>query len=318
MPVIKLIENSSEIGAGTRGAGLGIGALKVVAHNRQSDYFGRYDSLVIQHENEILNEPTAYNYGKRIDGLVKIYERVADAVYQVLTAGDFPLVLAGDHASAGGTIAGIKKAFPASRLGVIWIDAHADIHTPYTTPSGNIHGMPLATAVNEDNISQKVNDPKPETIECWEKLKSIGGIKPKVSTDDIVFVGVRDTEAPEDDFIARKEMKNFSVDEVRSLGITELVRQIDERLKSCDLIYVSFDVDSMDPEMVSRGTGTPVANGLSPAEASDLVNKLASWEKVRCIEMVEINPCLDDKINKMAETAFEILETFTSTLENKL
>jgi arginase len=317
MPEIRIIENTSEIAAGTRGASLGPAALKVASLNADSDYFGRYERFKLETENDVLFEPTVFRTAKRIDALVNVYQKVSDVVSFVLNNGDFPIVLAGDHASAGGTIAGIKKAFPEKRLGIVWIDAHADLHTPYTTPSGNLHGMPLATALNIDNLKERVNEPLPETIEFWGKLKGMGGIAPKVAPRDIVYVGLRDMEKPEENFIAENGIKVILVEDVREHGVVTAIKEIREHLKNCDLVYVSFDVDSMDPDLVSRGTGTPAENGLTPEEASDLIDALAGWEKTCCIEIVEINPVLDNKINKMAETTFAIMERFTDTLESR-
>lgn len=318
MAEIKLVENTSEIGAGTRGASLGIGALKVAAQNSNSGYFGKYEIFEIENENDLLNEDNWYLTAKHIDGIVNVYQRTADVVSMILSNGDFPLVLAGDHSSAGGTIAGIKQQYPDKRLGVIWVDAHADLHTPYTTPSGNIHGMPLATAIGTDNLKNKQNDPKPETIEFWNKLKLIGGITPKIHPDDLVFIGVRDTEDPENALIDEHGIKNYEVEELRRLGAVKVAEEIKDKLQECDLVYVSFDVDSMDCDLVSRGTGTPVENGLTPEEADELMNIFAAWRKVACIEVVEINPCLDNKINLMAETACGILENFTQKIEKRL
>ena len=318
MAEIKIIENTSEIAAGTRGASLGVGALKVACLNSNSDYFGRYECFKIESENDVLFEPTIFRTAKRIDALVNIYQKVSDVVSFVLTNGDFPIVLAGDHASAGGTIAGIKKAFPTKRLGVIWIDAHADLHTPYTTPSGNLHGMPMATALNEDNIKERINEPLPETIEFWGKLKNMGGIAPKIIAEDIVFIGLRDMEKPEENYIEENKIKVYQVEDLRELGAEKIVDEVAQKFNHCDLVYVSFDVDSMDPELVSRGTGTPAENGITPKEASDLMERFVSWKKTCCVEVVEINPVLDNKINKMAETAFDIIEKFTDTIENRL
>lgn len=318
MAEIKIIENTSEIAAGTRGASLGVGALKVASMKADSDYFGRYERFKVASDNDVLFEPTIFRTAKRIDALVNIYQDVSDQVSFILGNGDFPIVLAGDHASAGGTIAGIKKAYPNKRLGVIWIDAHADLHTPYTTPSGNLHGMPLATALNEDNLEEQINEPLPETIEFWGKLKTMGGIAPKVKHEDIVFIGLRDLEKPEENYIEKHGIAVFRVDEVREKGCDRIAELVEKRLSNCDIIYVSFDVDSMDPEIVSRGTGTPAENGITPQEAEKLLDIFASWEKSICFEIVEINPCLDDKVNKMAETAFEILDNFTQTIEKRI
>lgn len=318
MPEIKIIENTSEIAAGTRGASLGVASLKVASLKSDNDYFGRYERFRVESENDVLFESTMFRTAKRIDALVNVYQNVADIVSFVLKNDDFPIVLAGDHASAGGTIAGIKKAFPSKRLGVIWVDAHADLHTPYTTPSGNLHGMPLATALNIDNREEQINEPLSETIEFWDKLKNMGGIAPKIDARDLVFIGLRDFEEPEESLIEKNNITVFTVEEVRTKGPQKIVDAVKNKLSSCDLIYVSFDVDSMDPDLVSRGTGTPAENGLTPEEVNSMMDQFASWEKTCCIEIVEINPCLDDKVNKMAETTFDILESFTQSIENRI
>ncbi len=103
-----------------------------------------------------------------------MYDRVSKAVSDSIKNNFFPVVISGDHSIAGATIAGIKIAKPKSRLGVIWIDAHADLHTPYTTPSGNVHGMPLAVTINEDNEEYAVHEIDPETAKYWNYLKTIG------------------------------------------------------------------------------------------------------------------------------------------------
>ena len=315
--MLKIIENQSEIGAGTRGASLGIGALKVVSQTNQDYFFGKYETERIQSENDLLNYETAFPFARRIDGLVKVYERTAEVVSRTLKSGDFPLILSGDHACAGGTIAGIKMAYPRKRLGVIWIDAHADLHTPYTTPSGNIHGMPLATALGVNNEDFQINEIKDQTLVHWEELKNMGGIKHKVKPEDLVFISVRDTEVPEDKFIQRNNIKNYSVQEVREKTQEVVASEIEKRLEKCDIIYVSFDVDSMDSILVSKGTGTPVENGLTPNEAEFFVSHFASLPKVKSIEFVEINPCLDNKKNFMAETAYGILTSVAKVIENR-
>ena len=316
--MIKIIENQSEIAAGTRGSSLGIGAMKVVSQTAQDGFFGQFENIEVPTENSLLDFPTKYNFAKRIDGLVKVYDSTCDILSSVINDDNFPLVLSGDHACAGGTIAGIKKAYPNKRLGVVWIDAHADIHTPYTTPSGNLHGMPLATALNEDNLDAQINDLNPETFDLWTKLKNTGGIAPKVNVEDLIYISVRDTELPEDNYLAKHNIKNYSVDEIRSKSKETVAEEIKNRLSDCDIIYISFDVDSMDCILVSKGTGTPVENGLSAEEATYFMTDFANWNKVKCIEFVEINPCLDDKINKMAETAYDILKDVAKVLTKRV
>ena len=124
----------------------------------------------------------------------------------------------------------------------------------------------------------------------------------------MIFIGVRDTEPEEDFLISKLGIKNYSVNELTQRGIQETLIEIHDRLKKCDLIYVSFDVDSMDPDETSYGTGTPVENGLSVSQAESLLQGLMDSPKTAIMEFVEVNPCLDEKVNKMAEVAFSLVQ----------
>jgi arginase len=312
---IVFLLNKSEITAGSRGASLGPEAIMTAARKKGSAIFSEHKNKKIQCVNELLDVPTRFQFAKRIDGLLQVYQELNTEVSGLLKNEKFPLVLAADHGSAGGTIAGIKTAFPNKRIGVIWIDAHADIHTPFTTPTGNIHGMPLATALNIDNLACKVNEVSEETMNYWNKLKNVGGIAPKIAPEDIVYIAVRDTEEQENIMMEQLQIRNFQVDEVRQKGVAAIITAINEKLKDCDMLYISFDVDSMDPELTSYGTGTPVKNGLSPQEAKEILVSLAQNPKLVCLEIVEVNPCLDNKINTMAEITLELLEAVTTTLK---
>lgn len=316
MKNIKLIINRSEITAGTRGASLGPDSLKVVAWKQGNPFFGKYPASEIEDVNHYLNKPIIHQYAKRIEGLTSIFDQISRAVKTTISEGQFPVILAGDHGSAGGTIAGIKATYPNKRIGVVWVDAHGDLHTPYTTPSGNMHGMPLSTALNDDNLQVKRNDIPEETKVLWEKLKNTGYPGPKVRPEDLIFVGVRDVEAEEIALMERLSIRNFNVQEVKQKGAEAIVSEINQLLSDCDLIYVSFDVDSMDPEETSHGTGTPVPNGLTVADTKILLKELVKNPKLTCFEMVEINPCLDEKKNTMAEVAFEILQEVVTTIES--
>ena len=309
---IKIIEVRSEIGAGTRGASLGIDAIRIAALDFMSSFFVNFPSEQVENENRLLYEPVASPYARRIQGIYTMYERVAKSVSETLKSGLFPLVLAGDHSTAGGTIAGIKMAKPKNRLGVIWVDAHADLHTPYTTPSGNMHGMPLATALGVDNLENQVHNPDPQTIEYWNKLKDIGKINPKIQPEDIVYIALRDYEKEEESLIKQHGIRVIPVQEVRRKGVEQVVRQAMLHLAACDDIYVSFDVDCLDSS-ISRGTGTPVSNGLREREAEDLLASLMQSHKICCFEVTEVNPTLD-KENLMAEIAFNILQRSVNLL----
>lgn len=311
---LKIIEVKSEIGAGTRGASMGVDAVKIAALDFGSRYFKQYKSVEVPNENHLLLESAGNPHAKRISGVLTMMERVSEEVARTLKNEEFPIILSGDHSSAAGTIAGIKVANPKLKLGVIWIDAHADLHSPYTTPSGNIHGMPIAISLAEDNIESKVNKPDQETLNYWYQLKNVGGISPKISPKDLVYINVRDTEKQEDYLIKKFGMKNFTTAEIRRKGVEKVAIESLALLDHCDVIYVSFDVDCMDAS-ISKGTGTPVPNGITEKEAGNLVARLMQSSKVCCFEMVEINPTLD-KENLMAENAFEILVRATNQLIN--
>lgn len=319
MAKIRIIENTSEIAAGTRGSGLGTDAVKVASLNKKSNYFKKHlkETVRIKDLNHMLFEDDKSIYAKRIKGLPIIFERVSDVIRKTLKDDFFPLIIGGDHSSAGGTISGIKMAYPEKKLGIVWIDAHADLHSPYTTPSGNMHGMPLAIALATDNKEHQINTPEKETIEYWEKLKHFGNISPKVAAPDIVFISLRDFEAAEGAYIKKHGFLEISTEEVRKEGAEKAVTKTLHHLKNCDLIYISFDVDSMDYEKVSKGTGTPVAKGLYPTEVETILNGLAQDTKTVALEVVEINPCLDNKGNLMAETAFDLIESFSTYIEKR-
>ena len=314
---IKIIENKSEIGAGTRGSSLGIDALKVASLNCNSEFFTRHQSIVLEDFNYKLFDQLKYPKAKRIESVIEMFEIIAGQVSDQLLKNNFPILLTGDHSCAGGTIAGIKKAYPGKRLGVVWIDAHADLHSPYTSPTGNLHGMSLATALNSDNEDYRVQEIDSATKDLWRKLKSVGNIFPKITTRDLIYVGLRSTEESEDYYISNNEIKNINVETVRRNGAESAANDILNYLSNCDIIYISFDVDSMDCDLISYGTGTPVQNGLTDQEASSLINHLLIDKRTSCLEIVEINPCLDNKQNKMAETSFRILESASSIIEKR-
>lgn len=311
---IKLIEVKSEIGAGTRGSSMGVDAIKIAALDFGSNFFKKFKAVEVQNENHLLLEPVVNDYAKRIKGIFTLNDRLANEIKKTLLKDEVPIVLAGDHSSALGTISGIKMAYPTKRVGVIWIDAHADLHTPYTTPSGNMHGMPIACVLAEDNKERQQNKPDDETIEYWEKLKNLGGISPKINYNDLVYIALRDFEPQEEFLIKKNKVRVFNLQEIRKKAVERVAIESLNYLDHCDIIYVSFDVDSMDSR-ISSGTGTPVPNGITEKEAGNLIYYIMRSKKIVCFEMVEINPTLD-KENLMAENAFEILQKATNQLNN--
>ena len=291
---------------------MGVDALEVAAINSGNEYFIQFPSLDIETDNESVYNKVNAKFAKRIAFVLEQCERVASAIKTTIQKDFFPIILSGDHSSALGTISGVKAAFPEKRVGVVWIDAHSDLHSPFTTPSGNVHGMPLAAALGEDNREYQINVVTKGTKAIWEKLKNVAVEGQKILPEDLVFFGVRDNEEAESHVMERLGLRNYMVAEFRHRGAETCMKEVKKRLKACDLIYISFDVDSMDCHLVSEGTGTPVPKGFDPAEVTTIIKSLLDTGKVACMEVTEVNPLLDTKGNKMAETAFQILDSVTT------
>jgi len=316
MKGIKLIEVRSELGAGTRGSSLGSDALKLASLDYGSYYFGKFKSVEIRDTSRLLYKNPIRAYAKRIKGVIKIFNRLANTVSKEIKAGRFPVVISGDHSSAGGTISGVKMAYPNKKMGVIWIDAHADLHTPYTTPSGNIHGMPLAAALGIDNLSQSKNDVTDDTVPFWDILKNVGSISPKLHPEHLVFIGLRDMEKEEKDFIKKNNVKVVRVDQVRKGKIKDICKEVlEEYLGDCEVLYISFDIDSLDSSVV-KGTGTPVPGGFTLREMTKMLTILTKDPRLACFEITEINPLLDDE-NQTAKRIFPIFRQAVNTIEKQ-
>ena len=305
---LTLVFNRSELGAGTRGSSLGIDSILIEASKRMKSFFIETPSIKITDKNQFLFKESKYKWAKYAEPLVEVYKDISNKIEIELANDRCPIIFSGDHSNAYGSICGLKNNYPNEELGVIWIDAHADLHSPYTTPSGNIHGMPLAMALNEDNFKFEIGDVDDDTIEVWNKLKKINDIYPKIKPSNIVYIGLRDTEKEEDYLIKKHNITVFNPLEVRRLGVKNMVKSIKKDvLKKCKHIYVSFDVDSLDSEKVSSGTGTPIKNGLLIDECKEMLSSFYNWDKFRCLEITEINPLLDKK-NEMTKSIFDILE----------
>ena len=318
MRTIKLIKNRSDLGAGTRGSDLGIDAIEIAAINKDDDYFNCYPFEDIATVNETVYNKVHNSFAKRIGCVLKVCTRLSESIKSSLNENSFPIVLSGDHSSAIGSISGIKAAYPNKRLGVVWIDAHADINSPFTSPSGNIHGMSLAATLNDDNLKHRINNVYEDTQSYWTQLKNIGVKGQKVKHEDVIYFGVRDTEETEKSVMKENHMRNYMVDEMRYRGFDTCLQEAVAKLNSCDMIYISFDVDSMDCDLISIGTGTPVSKGFDQYEIIDIIEAFIKTDKVECFEIVEVNPLLDKKGNVMAETAFEVLKATTEIVKSRL
>ena len=312
---VRLIEAASEIGAGKRGASMGMSALRVAAWKNGSDLFGHAEESILRDENDVLYEDDNTPNAHHIDGLIRFESDLAYEVYKFLRSNIFPMVIGGDHSIAIGSVSGTKMAFPNERLGVVWIDAHADLHSPFSTPSGNVHGMPLALLMN---IEKKANDNrkvKVFTLDTWDRLRKIGMSGAKLKPQDLVFIGLRDYEEAEAAIIKEHGIKVITVDEVRRKGAAAIVQETQDYLAKCEKIHVSFDVDSLDPS-ISVGTGTPVPNGLFLEEARGLLAGFCADNKTATLDVVEINPALDTN-NAMGEAVLTVLEPLFPILRNR-
>jgi arginase len=212
---------------------------------------------------------------KNLKTLADSSEKLAAKVSDMIEGQRFPLVLGGDHSIAIGTLAGLAKHY--DNLGVIWYDAHADMNTPETSPSGNIHGMPLAASMGLGHPA----------------LTNIGGYQGKVKPEHVVLIGARDIDPGEQRLIAEKNIKVYTAQDVKRLGIKKVISETLEYLSArCDGIHLSFDVDGIDPAEIP-GVGTPVAEGISYSESMKAVQLLSASNKLTSAEFVEVNPLLD-------------------------
>jgi arginase len=290
----KLITAESDFGAGKQGAAKGPLAL---INELRSLEFNRIDTYnYILMEPRVGNDRTETPYGKNIETITEFQNNVWRSISEILQLGKIPFILSGDHSSANALISGVKDFYANSRIGVIWIDAHADLHSPYTTPSGNIHGMPIAALMGHDHREMARNEPKEITKKLWEDMKRLGRrrIVPKLQPQDLVFIALRSTEVEEEKIIAKENIKTFRPDDIRELGIEKVLENTLSHLRNCEYIYVSFDVDSLDSG-ISAGTGTPVDDGLSIQQAQYLLKSLLAIKNLVGFEITEVNPELDSE-----------------------
>ncbi|NLP49389.1 arginase [Bacillus sp. RO1] len=226
---------------------------------------------------------------KNLKAVAEASENLASKVDEVLSSGRFPLVFGGDHSIAIGTIAGLAKHY--SNMGVIWYDAHGDLNTGETSPSGNIHGMPLA-------VSLGIGD---------STLTSIGGDYAKIKPENIVIIGARSLDEGEKILIKEKGIKVFTMHEIDRLGMTAVMEEAIAYLKEreTDGVHLSLDLDGLDPHD-APGVGTPVLGGISYRESHLAMEMLEEANILTSAEFVEVNPILDER-NKTATVAVALM-----------
>lgn len=227
---------------------------------------------------------------KHLAEVIDISSQLGERVSQFVAGGDFPLVLGGDHSISIGTIAGLADHY--ARLGVIWFDAHSDLNTEETSPSGNIHGMSLGISLGRGIAS----------------LTTLRGIHPKIKPEHVAIIGARSLDPGEKAYIRSLGIACYTMHDIDRLGIASVMDKVTEQMReTTDGVHVSFDIDSVDPQE-APGTGTPVKGGLSYREAHLALELLYQSGLVTSAEFVEVNPSLDTN-NETAKLAVELISS---------
>lgn len=286
---LSIIGMPMDLGQTRRGVDMGPSAIRYAGVNERLKYlFDVVDDLgdiaVGRPEVNIDKESNLRN----LDLIAEKTGLLAEKVDEVITSGSFPLVLGGDHSISIGTLAGVSKHY--QNLGVIWYDAHGDLNTAETSPSGNIHGMPLAVSIGLGH----------------PLLTNIGGYAPKIKPENIVIIGARSLDDGEKVLIKEKGIKVYTMHEIDRLGMTRVMEEAIEYLKErTDGVHLSLDLDGLDPTD-APGVGTPVNGGITYRESHLAMEMLAEAHIVTSAEFVEVNPILDDK-NKTASVAVALM-----------
>jgi arginase len=293
MQQVAVIGAPMDLGAGRRGVDMGPSAVRAAGLHGRLAALG-YDvadlgNIAVEQPEAIVTKPSPARF---LPEIAASCTRLAKMVEQAAGAGKFPLVLGGDHSIAAGTIAGVARHYrkQKQRIGVIWIDAHADMNTPATSPSGNVHGMPLAATLGMGP----------------RELTHIAGYAPKVMPRNTVLIGIRDVDDLESTNVRESGVNAFTMREVDELGMRAVMaRAIEAASDGTAGIHLSFDMDSVDPDE-APGVGTPVRGGLTYREAHLAMEMLSDSGKLRSIEVVEVNPILDTA-NRTALLAVELI-----------
>lgn len=287
---ISIIGVPSDYGQRRRGVDMGPSAMRYAGVIERLQRLGYEvedtgDIAVIREELKYEQNPKLLNYKE----VMKVSEQLSGKVEETINENAFPLILGGDHSIAIGTIAGLTTHY--KNLGVIWYDAHADLNTHHTSPSGNIHGMPLA-------ISIGLGD---------EGLVKINGISPKIKPENIVIIGARSIDDGERQLIKENNIKIYTMHEIDKLGMSKVMEEAIMYLQSkqVDGVHLSFDLDALDP-LYTPGVGTPVAGGVTYRESHLAMEMLEEANIITSAEFVEVNPILDER-NKTADVAVALI-----------
>ena len=278
-----------DLGQSRRGVDMGPSAIRYAGLEERLASLGL---PCVDTGNVVTNEPEALAVGderaRYLDEILDACARLGAAVSSAVAAGSVPLVLGGDHSVAIGSLSGCAAA--ADRPGgVIWIDAHGDLNRPETSPSGNVHGMPLAAAMGL----------------AGARFAHDGLVLPAVEPDRVALVGVRSLDPDERDLIRAQGVRVFTMSEIDRIGIERAITEALARVAGPGFVHLSLDLDALDPK-VAPGVGTPVRGGLTYREAHLACELIAESGLVGSLELVEVNPILDRE-NTTALTAVELI-----------
>ncbi|NNE06872.1 MAG: arginase [Xanthomonadales bacterium] len=290
---IKIIGVPMDLGASRRGTDMGPSALRIAGLGEKIRQMGikvgREEDIVVPAMETRTQEDSNARYKPQI---LAVCTELAQRTRQILDDGDFPLVLGGDHSIAMGTVSGVASHFHAKneRIGLLWFDAHGDMNTPSSSPSGNIHGMPLAHLLGEGDSD----------------LTNIMGFAPKVRPENVAIIGLRSIDGEEREIIRNSGVKALTMRDIDERGMASVVNEALEVVNDgTSGFHVSFDVDGCDPEVIP-GSGTLVPGGVRFREAHLLMEYVADSDKLCGLEIVELNPFLDHK-NVSAERTLQLI-----------
>lgn len=297
MQTLSLIEVYLDIGSGKYGTIYGVDKLgEIFKHNCPNGqiHVVKPDDTT----NELIHQTPIYPKAKYIEALTPFFEnKLTPVTKSVLDKGELPVIISSNHVNAMGNLGAFLAHHKDKKVGVLWIDAHADLHTVYTTPSGNLHGTPLATAIGDDNLDCQENTPPAEVVAYWERLKTLGGAdRASLKPDDIYFFGLRSFEPPETHLIEKHNIFAVSAVEHRA-DFGQILDTVVAKLKDYDTLYVSFDVDALDDRLIPA-TGTPEPQGYEVAEMRTIFDKVLTLPNVGLFEITEFNPTLDNDEDK--------------------
>lgn len=290
---IAIIGAPLDLGQGRRGVDMGPSAVRVANLNARVASLGY---AVEDRGNVPVEQPEAAPEGhpraKYLPQIAATCQRLALLVAETLTGGGVPLVLGGDHSVAVGTVSGVSHFYRQrqQKIGLIWLDAHADINTPDSSPSGNVHGMPLACIVGQGPA----------------ELTDLFGYRPKVAPENVVIVGLRDVDQTEKPHVRQFGVHAFTMRDIDERGMRSVMEEA-MRLASdgAEGFHLSLDMDFVDPKD-APGVGTPVRGGATYREAHLAMEMICDSRRMVSMEVVEVNPVIDE-VNRTADLAVELV-----------